>query len=47
MIIVSNNEMHKKLKNIIEEKSFVKKVITFDEIQKEDYNLNKIFKKNI
>ena len=37
VIIVSNNEMHEKLKNIIEEKSFVKKVITFDEIQKEDY----------
>ena len=37
VIIVSNNEMHDKLKNIIEEKSFVRKVITFDEIQKEDY----------
>ncbi len=37
VIIVSNNEIHDKLKNIIEEKSFVRKVITFDEIQKEDY----------
>ena len=32
VIIVSNNEMHSKLKNIIKEKDFIKKVITFDEI---------------
>ena len=32
VIIVSNNEMHGKLKNIIKEKNFIKKVITFDEI---------------
>ena len=32
VIIVSNNEMHNKLKNIIKEKDFIKKVITFDEI---------------
>ena len=32
VIIVSNNEMHKKLKNIIKEKDFIKKVITFDEL---------------
>jgi len=32
VIIVSNNEMHDKLKNIIKEKNFIKKVITFDEI---------------
>ncbi len=30
VIIVSNDEMHKKLKNIIQEKNFIKKVITFD-----------------
>ena len=33
VIIVSNNEMHKKLKNIIKEKVFIKKVITFDKIE--------------
>ncbi len=32
VIIVSNNEMHNKLKNIIKEKDFIKKVITFDEL---------------
>ena len=37
VIIVSNDEMHDKLKNIIQEKSFIKKIITFDEIQKVDY----------
>ena len=41
VIIISNDDMHKKLKNIIEEKEFIKKVIIFDEIknikQKEKY----------
>jgi len=37
IIIVSNNLMHDKLKKIIDEKAFIKKVITFDEIQKVDY----------
>ena len=37
VIIVSNNEMHDKLKNIIKEKSFIKKVNTFDKIEKADY----------
>jgi len=32
VIIVSNNEMHNKLKNIIQEKDFIKKIITFDEL---------------
>jgi len=32
VIIVSNIEMHNKLKKIIKEKNFIKKVITFDEI---------------
>jgi len=32
VIIVSNNEMHSKLKNTIKEKDFIKKVITFDEL---------------
>ena len=33
VIIVSNNEMHKKLKNIIKEKIFIKKVITLEKIE--------------
>jgi len=37
LIIVSNNIMHEKLKNIIKEKSFIKKVITFDEVKNVDY----------
>jgi len=37
LIIVSNEEMHNKLKNIIQEKDSIKKIITFDEIQKVDY----------
>jgi len=37
IIIVSNDEMHKKLKNIIQEKDFIKKVITFDKIQGIEY----------
>ena len=39
IIIVSNDEMHNKLKNIIKEKDFIKKVISFDElvnIEKQD-----------
>jgi len=32
VIIVSNNEMHSKLKNTIKEKDFIKKVISFDEL---------------
>ena len=35
VIIVSNNEMHNKLKNIIQEKYFIKKVIVFDDISDE------------
>jgi len=39
IIIVSNNIMHDKLKNIINEKLFIKKVITFDNIDNiEDEN---------
>ena len=33
IVIVSNNEMHNKLKNIIKEKNFIKKVITFEKIE--------------
>ena len=38
IIIVSNNEIHKKLQKIIEEKSFIKKVITFEKIDGVDYD---------
>ena len=34
VIIVSNDEMHDKLKNIIDENSFIRKVITFEKIKK-------------
>ena len=52
VIIVSNKMMHWKLKNIIDSKSFIKKVITFDEIPKVDYkdkylNFNHISKKKL
>ena len=33
IVIVSNNEMHHKLRNIIKEKNFIKKVITFEKIE--------------
>ena len=33
VIIVSNNEMQDKLKNIIQEKDFIRKVIAFDELE--------------
>ena len=33
IIIASNDEMHDKLKNIIKEKDFIKKVITFDKLK--------------
>ncbi len=40
LVIVSNNEMLKKLNNIINEKDFIKKVITLDEITKVTNNLS-------
>ncbi len=39
LVIVSNNEMLQKLNNIINEKDFIKKVITLDEIAKVTNNL--------
>ena len=44
LVIVSNNEMLKKLSNTINEKEFIKKVITLDEINKVINNLNLIGK---
>ena len=40
VIIVSNNDMLKKLNNTINEKDFIKKIITLDEIDKVVNNLN-------
>ncbi len=40
LVIVSNNEMLRKLNNIINEKDFIKKVITLDEITKVTNNLS-------
>ncbi len=40
LVIVSNNEMLKKLNNIINKKDFIKKVITLDEIAKVTKNLS-------
>ena len=45
LVIVSNNEMLKKLYKSINEKDFIKKVITLDEIDKVINNLNIINKK--
>jgi len=44
LIIVSNNEMLRKLSNTINEKDFIKKVITLDEVNKVINNLNLISK---
>jgi long-chain acyl-CoA synthetase len=44
LVVVSNNEMLKKLNNSINEKDFIKKVITLDEIDKVINNLNLIKK---
>jgi long-chain acyl-CoA synthetase len=37
IIIVSDDKMHDKLKNIIEERTFIRKVITFEKIKDADY----------
>jgi long-chain acyl-CoA synthetase len=52
IIIVSNNIMHNKLKKIINENIFIKKIITFDEIKNVNYknkyiNFNSIVQKKL
>jgi long-chain acyl-CoA synthetase len=42
IIIISNNMMHNKLKNIINEKPFIKKIVTFEKIENVDYKNNYI-----
>ena len=44
LIIVSNNEMLKKLSNTINQKEFIKKIITLDEVNKTIHNLDIIDK---
>ena len=44
LVIVSNNELLKKLSKTIDEKDFIKKVITLDEVSKVTDNLNIITK---
>ena len=44
LVIVSNNELLKKLSKTIDEKDFIKKVITLDEVSKVTNNLNLITK---
>ena len=38
IIIVSNDEMHNKLKKVIKEKDFIKKVVSFDELKNIEQN---------
>jgi long-chain acyl-CoA synthetase len=40
IVIASNNDILKKLNTTINEKNFIKKIITFDEVEKEYHNLN-------
>ena len=40
LVIVSNKEMLNKLKTTLNEKSFIKKIITFDEVEKTHHKLN-------
>jgi long-chain acyl-CoA synthetase len=40
VVIISNNDMLKKLNKTINEKNFIKKIITFDEVEKVHNNLN-------
>jgi long-chain acyl-CoA synthetase len=52
VIILSNKSMYDKLKKIINEKNFIKKIITFDDLQNVDYgnkylSFNSIIKKNL
>ena len=40
IVIVSNNDLLKKLNVVISKKNFIKKIITFDETEKAQHNLN-------
>ena len=51
VIIISNDEMHNKVKNIIKEKTYIKKIITLDIIEEKDKNkysnFSSIIKENL
>ena len=51
VVIISNNEIHKKLEKIINEKKFIKKIITFDSVSSVDKSkyvkFNSIIKNNL
>ena len=49
LILVSNNELFKKIKNLIKNNNFIKNIISFDQIEDKDYeieNINSIFAEN-
>ena len=49
VILISNNELFKKIRNVIKNKNFIKKVISFDEVNDEEIkieNINSILSDN-
>ena len=49
VILISNNELFKKIRNVIKDKNFIKKVISFDEVNDEEIkieNINSILSDN-
>ena len=49
LILVSNNELFKKIKNLIKNNDFIKKIISFDQIEDKEVkieNINSIFAEN-
>ena len=49
LILVSNNELFKKIKNLIKNNDFIKKIISFDQIEDKEIkieNINSIFAEN-
>ena len=50
LILVSNNELFKKIKNLIKNNDFIKKIISFDQIEDKEIkieNFNSIFAENM
>ena len=45
LVIISNIEQYKKIKNILKDKNFIKKIIHFDELNLEESNLLISYKK--
>ena len=42
VILISNNELFKKIRNVIKNKNFIKKVISFDEVNDEEIKIENI-----